>query len=119
VAFGHEDGAVGRDEHVIRLVEVAGRGRAAARAKRHQQLAVRTELEDLAAARGAGRRTGQRVCLRALRTRRVVLTVGHPYVAVAIDEDAVRKEQQPGAEALHELSRRVEFQDRRQVRSRA
>src|SRR5262249_14584643 len=40
------------------------------------------------------------------------LIVGDPDVAVAIDEDAVRRDYHPGAETLHELARRIELQDR-------
>jgi len=47
---------------------------------------------------------------------RIVLTVGHPDVAVLIDVDAVREDQQPRAEALDELPGRVELQHRRQIR---
>src|SRR5437660_11007483 len=61
VPFGDEDIAVRCDEHVVRLIEEAGRGRTAARAKRHQELPVRTELEHLVALRRTGGRTEQRV----------------------------------------------------------
>jgi hypothetical protein len=44
------------------------------------------------------------------------LAVGHPHVPVAIDENAVREDQHPFAEALDELSGGVELQDGRQVR---
>src|SRR2546430_17577121 len=45
----------------------------------------------------------------ALRQRRIVLAVGHPHVAVAIDVDPVREDQHAAAETLHDLPVRVEF----------
>ena len=45
MAFGNEDLTVRRDEHVVRLIEVLRLCRAARLAERHQQLALRAELE--------------------------------------------------------------------------
>src|SRR5262245_30500786 len=104
MSFPYEAVALRRGEHIVRLIEVAGCRGAAARAERHQQLAVRTELEHLIPSGCAWRWTGQRVGCRSLRTRGVVLTVGDPDVAIAIDEDSVREDQQSRAEALHEVS---------------
>jgi hypothetical protein len=119
MSLGHEDGAVRCDQHVVRLVEVAGCCCTSARAERHQELAVRAELEHLVAPGCTRRRTGEGIGRRSLRTRGVILAVGDPHVAIAIDEDAVREHQQSRAEALHELSRRIELQNRRQVRAGA
>ena len=58
-------------------------------AERHQHLAVRAELDDLLA-----------LC------RPCCLRVGHPDVAVAVDVQAVRKHEQPCADALHGLAGR-------------
>ena len=109
--FGDEDVAVGRGHDVVGLIEVAGIGRAARCAERHQQLAVRTELEYLVTFGRARRRPSATAPpgSAARVPRRVVLAVGHPDVAVAIDVHAVREDQQPGAEALDERSRRVEL----------
>src|SRR4051812_20614625 len=38
--------------------------------------------------------------------------IGDPHVAIAIDRDAVRRLDQPSAEALHEISVLVELEDR-------
>jgi hypothetical protein len=141
VAFRDEDVAVRCDEYVVRLVEVVGLAGAAALAERQQQLAVGTELEDLMAlcrswrrrrpplpaAAAAARRlfaaTTRGLCgasavaaAPACGRRRVILPIGQPHVPLAIDEDAVRKDQHPLAETLHELSRGIEFQHRRQIR---
>src|SRR5439155_15103959 len=60
MAFGDEDVSVRRDEHVVRLVEESRRRGAAARAERHQERAVWTELENLVPLRGARRWTEER-----------------------------------------------------------
>ena len=57
VAFGDEDIAVRRRDDVVRLVEVVGSRGASRFAERHQQLAVRAELEDLMSPRRTGRRS--------------------------------------------------------------
>src|SRR5262249_44508896 len=105
--------------HIVRLIEVARRCGTATRAERHQELSVWTELEYLIASRGAWGRTKQCVGRGSLRARRIVLAVGDPHVAVAVDEDAVREEEQPCTKALHEVAQRIEFEDRREVRARA
>ena len=72
-----EDVAVRRDDDVVRLIEVVGRGRAARLAERHQQLAVGAELEDLMAFRRAGARTDRAAACRrgrAPRARRGALS---------------------------------------------
>src|SRR6185503_10711635 len=71
------------------------------------------ELVDLVTHRLCGRRRRRRARIRAAsapRLRKVVLTVRDPDVAVAIDVDAVRKHEHPGAEALDELARRIELE---------
>jgi hypothetical protein len=57
VSFRHEDLAVRCHEHVIRLIEVIGFGRTTGFAERHQQLALRAELEDLMTVHRAWQRT--------------------------------------------------------------
>jgi len=44
------------------------------------------------------------------------LAVGHPDVAVVIHIEAVREHEQPFAETFHQIARRIEFQNRRQIR---
>ena len=100
MSIGDENVAVRRDQHCGRCVElvrtVAGD---TGLAERHQHPAVRTELEDL-------------VALSVLAE-----PVGDPDIAIAVDMQAMREKQQPLAERLHQLARRIEFEDRRQVRS--
>ena len=95
MAVADEDVAVGRDEDRRRRVElvVAGAGDAGL-AERQQELAVRAELEHLLALAAHAD------------------AVGQPDIAFAIDMQAVRKDGEAGAEALHQLARRVELQDR-------
>ena len=74
-------------------------------AQRHQHLAVGTELDDDAAFFFFARKF--RALLRAPHAR-----VGHPYVAVAVDVDAVRPHEHARAEAAHFFSALVEEMDR-------
>src|SRR5580704_1283596 len=67
--FGNKDVAVFRDDHVVRLIEITGRCRAAGRAERQQQLSVLTELENLVAFGRAGRRADGSGGSRAARRR--------------------------------------------------
>jgi hypothetical protein len=101
VPVGHEDGAVGGDEDVVRLEEVL-RLRPAGRSERHEQLAVRTELEDLVAPRpgGVGRYAGPGAG-----------TVGDPDVALVVHIDAVWGDEHPGAERGDEVPMLVELED--------
>jgi hypothetical protein len=96
VAVGNEDVAVLSDGNVGRAAEqvVAATGDARL-AERHQELAVRTEFEDLVAL--------------ALRHHRV----GYPDVAVPIDSDAVGLHEHAVAEALHHVAGPIESEDRR------
>src|SRR5207247_2794794 len=104
VPLGDEDVPVECDDDVVRLIEIVGRRGAARLAEREQHLAVRAELEHLVAVRCAGPRAdrargrrrapaagraARRPSCRATtgaaaarRNRRIVLTVGHPEVAV-------------------------------------
>ncbi len=43
--------------------------------------------------------------------------VGHPDIAVTIDVEAMRKDEQPRTEALHQLAGSIEFEDRVEVRA--
>ena len=99
VAVGDIDVAVGRDRDVARPIErvlaVAGH---AGLAERHQDLAVRAELDDDSAL----------AVLAAL--------VGHPDVALAVDAEAMREVEHAAAEALHEFAGRIELHDRRDSR---
>ena len=70
-------------------------------AERHQHLAVGAELENLVAFAAAAE------------------PVGHPHVALAVDVQTVREQQQAGAEALQQFSGRIEFEDRVEVRAAA
>ena len=106
----------GVGDHVVRLIEDRDRPAAglvaAGLAERHRSLPSGLNLKtwwpiDLRRSRGraaaqSARRTGPTA-------RQVVLAVGHPDVAVAIDVDAVREDDQPGAEALTSLPRLVEL----------
>src|SRR3954470_3432455 len=136
VSFANEDVAVRCGDDVVRLIKIVGRRRAARLAEREQHFAVGAELEDLVALGRAGPRTDRAArrgaapasgfsagrfrtaaaCARAaLRQRRIVLAVGDPHVAVAIDMDAVREDQHAGGEAFHQLAAGVEFHHRRDV----
>jgi hypothetical protein len=128
VSFRDEDVAVRCDEHVIWLIEVVGFRRATGFAERHQQLALRAELEDLMTARrpwqgtiarrGRVRLPGCR--LRAARwrrrLRRIILSVGHPDVAIAIDVQPVREDEHALREARDQFAGRIELEERRQAR---
>src|SRR5204863_10101298 len=46
------------------------------------------------------------------RCRRIVLSIGHPDVPLAIDDDPVRENHHPFAETLHQLAARIELHDR-------
>ena len=109
VAVGDPDVAVLGDHHAGRPVEVLLVGAGDARLpEAHQDLAVRTELPDLVAhalleacfaAAIAGRRA-----------------VGDPHVAFPVDEESVRKIDQPLAEAGDDLPVRVHLDNRIEVR---
>ena len=72
--FGDEDIAVGSYDHIGRLIEKAGRitGHSGF-TKRHEDLSIRAELENLLALSIAA------------------LFVGHPEVSILVDRRAVRK----------------------------
>ena len=108
--FRHEDAAVGRDQHIVRLGEIRRRiAGLARRAERHQQLALRAELED-----GVALALGVRELCHLGGRRRS--RVHDPHVALPIDVHAVRPEDLSGAEALDDLAARIELDDRFDVR---
>src|SRR5262245_65306975 len=111
MSFRHEDVAVGRDQDVVRLVEVAWRGGSARSTERHQEFSVRAEFEYLVSLRRTGGRTGKGIGRDARCPWRIVLTIGHPDVALAIDVDSVREDEDPGTEAPLEHAGRVELQE--------
>src|SRR5262249_7480480 len=98
VAVGDEDVTVFRDSHIRRLVErhVVADAVAfdAGLPERHQHLSVLIELEHLLSLAAAD------------------AVVGHPDESFRVDADLVRADEQPGAEALEELSGRIELQNR-------
>src|SRR5205085_10434494 len=114
---------------------LAGSDRTTGLTDGHEHLAGGAELEDLVSLGGAGggsglrRRTTSRSgpggagrwcraagwCCAPRRTRRVVLAIGHPDVAVTVDVHAVRKDQQAAAECGHHLAGLVELHHRRDV----
>src|SRR5579863_2385058 len=88
--------AIGGYGHIGRLIEKTRRiARDSRLAKRHQNLPIRTELEDLLALSIAA------------------LFVGHPKVSIRIDRRAVRKIEHPLAPGFQKLARFIELEDRR------
>ena len=124
VSLRYEDDAVGRNQNIIRLVEIVGLCRAARFAERHQKFSFGTEFVDLIPLRcsraGANRPgTTRSFASRTFTTRglrRVVLAVGNPYVALTIHEDAVRENQHPFTKTLHQLSGRIKLENRSERR---
>ena len=122
MSFGNKDVAVGRNQNVIRLVKVIRLCGPARLTQRHEQSTFRTELVYLISFRGPGARTDRPPTTRGFTSgtfttgglRSVVLTIGYPYVAPAIHKDPVRENQHPLTETFHQLSRRIELQNRRQ-----
>ena len=98
VTVGHEDVAVGSDEHVGGRVElilgVAGHARLA---ERHQHLAVGRELDDVMALAVAG------------------AAVGDPHGAGLVHGKSVRPIHLAAAEVHQQLAGRIEFHDRIEV----
>ncbi len=107
--LGDEDAAIRGHQHVVRLVEKLGFPGAADPAEGEEERAVRTELEDLVALAGGVSLLGGPGAG----------AVGDPHVPIAVDEDAVGGKDQPGTEALHQRSGRIELEDRIEVRSGA
>ena len=100
VAIGDEDLAAEVDDNVGRSDEGIGAGDAdSGLAERHEQLAVAGELEDLETLSSDFAGFVERPA------------VGNPDVAFGIHVEAVRLQEQPLAEALHELAGRVEHQN--------
>ena len=98
MAVGNEDVAVRRGHDGRWRIELIGTAAGGVRfAERHQDLAVGAELENLVAFAAAAE------------------PVGHPHVALAVDVQTVREQQQAGAEALQQFAGRIEFEDRIEV----
>src|SRR5262245_43666618 len=98
--IGDENVAVRRGHYVARTIEGVGPVTGNSRlAERHQHLSVRVELEHL-------------VALAILPGR-----VGRPDVAVAVDMETVRLIEHSLAKHLQDLARRIELNDRRDVRA--
>src|ERR1051326_1408988 len=115
MTLSHEDVAVRGDKQRIRLEEERRVPPAAGLAQRHEELAGRTELEDLMAL-GRSRIARRRCAASPTATR--ARAVDYPHVVITIDEDAVWRDDQSGAEMRHERSRRIELEDRIETRSR-
>src|SRR5579859_795058 len=98
MSIGDEDVPIGSDHDVGRLIEgvwtVAGNS---GLSQGHQDLAFRTELENL------------------LTFSIFPLSVGDPHISFLIHEDAVRKYEQPRTEALEQLARRIKLENWREV----
>src|SRR5260370_37438572 len=96
--IGDEDISVRRNRHGRRLVECIFAGPSySGFAEREQDLSLWTELENLMA----------------LAVFRV--TIGDPYISVAVRGDAVRKDEHSRAEAGEMLPGVIEVQNRRQI----
>src|SRR5690349_2149382 len=107
MAIGHEDVAIGRNRYSRWLIErirpVSGDAR---RAERHQHLPVRADLQHLLAHRDT-----VRVFRRYAEDGLLVVGIGRPDVSVLVDGESVRMREQPDAEALEQIARRIELQD--------
>ena len=113
VSLRNQDVAVGREDDVAWLVQRLRRiARRPAFANGHQQLAVRTEFEDLVAF--ALRVWKFRELLRRGRT-----LVSHPDVAVLVHLKAVRENHHACAEALDDFAGWIELENRVDGRSGA
>ena len=95
---GNKDVAIGSDDDGRGLVEgvraIAGN---AGLAEFQQDFAIRAELDHLLA-----------LAVRAI-------GVGHPDVAILVDVNAVRENEQSGAKALQKIAGRIEFENGSQV----
>ena len=102
MAVSDEDVAVGRHDHVRRLIEgVLGSAGNTRLAERHQHFSFSAEFDD-------------DVTLAALAD-----LIGDPDVAVTVDRDAVRHREYAGTEALQVFAGSIEFDHRRHVVIRA
>ena len=113
VRFGDENAAVRSDQHVVGLGQLRGRiAGLTAGADRHQQLALRAELQHgVALALGIGK---LRQLLRRRRAR-----VRDPDVALLVDVHAVRPQDLSRAEARHDLAGGIELDHRIDLRIQA
>src|SRR5207249_581646 len=130
MSLGHVDLAIRGDEDIVRLEEVVGLSRSARFPEGHQELAVGSEFVDLVShGRGlwrsrrwgstapGGIRTASPTAAAAAPAAARASAVRHPDVAVSIYEDTVRRDQHPRAKALHQRSRRVELENRIEIRA--
>src|SRR5438105_13441848 len=102
VPVGDENIAVRRRDDGGRRIEfVAAAAGLSGLAEGEQQFSVRAELENLMAFAVAAE------------------AVGHPYIAVTVDMEAMWKQDHAGAEAFEQLAGRVELQDRIELGLRA
>ncbi len=100
VPVGDEDVAVGRYDDIARRRELTRSAAGLSRsAQGHQHLSLRTELDDNLTA------------FVPLRNPVGGNGVGHPHVAVAIDIEPVRPDEQATAETLHDLAVRPELEN--------
>jgi hypothetical protein len=109
VSVPDEDIAIRRDQDSGRLIEcVRAISGDSSLAERHQDLAVRTELENLVTLS---------VSVRILPVGS--FSVRHPNVSFPVHMDPMRTDEHPGTKALHQLSRRIKLQNGRHVRPHA
>ena len=115
--LAHEDVAVRRDVHRIRLKEEARLARATVGAEAHEQFARGRELEHLMTEETVGRRGSRYPCRHGARgLRPVVATIHHPHVALTIHVNAVRPVHHAAAERAHQCAVAIEQQHGIEVR---
>ena len=113
MAFGDEEVAVGCDDDAARLGERVRRVAGDARCSdRHEDFAVRVELHH-----GMARRSCVGIFQLLPRVHRA--HVDHPDIAIAVDVDLVREDEQARAEALQDISIGIELVHRRPARAGA
>src|SRR5688572_27225226 len=116
MALGHEDVSVGCNEDVVGLIE---RGRicrgswliAAGLAQSHEDLSIRTELEDLVSDHLCGG-CSRRCCCRSATRRpwQVVLAVCDPDVSFPVHVNPMGKYHQSCSETFHQPAGLIELQ---------
>ena len=91
--------AVRRDQHIARLIERVGPvSRDSRLAERQQHFSVLAELENLVALPIFG------------------VAIRDPHIVVFIYKETMRPHNHPRAKAFHQIARRIEFQNGREVR---